>query len=263
MDLGLKGKIALVCAASRGLGRAVAYSLAAEGCRVAICGRDEAALKKTAEELAQATGATVVPIVADVTKIPDVDRLLAEVRRQLGEIDILVHNVGGPPAGGLMAVNDDQWRAGIDSMLMSLIHMVRDVVPGMKERRWGRVVAIASSTIQQPKEDLLISSTVRAGVAAFLKAIAAGLSKDNVLVHTVCPGPTRTNRMVDLAGTIARNKGITPEEAEAGLTADVPMGRMGNPEEVGDFITCLVSDRLTFTTGLTVAVDGGQVKALI
>lgn len=263
MDLGLKNRVALVCAASRGIGRAVAHALAAEGCQVAICGRDQAALEKTAHELAQATGATVLPIVADVALIPDVDRLLGEVEARLGPIDILVHNVGGPPAGGLMAVNDDQWRAGIDSMLMSLIHMARAVVPGMKDRQWGRIVSIASTTVQQPKEDLLISSTVRAGVAAFLKAIAAGLSKDNVLVHTVCPGPTRTNRMIDLAGTIAKNKGITPEEAEAGLTADVPMGRMGSPEEVGDFVACLVSDRLTFTTGLTVAVDGGQVKALI
>lgn len=263
MDLGIRGKVALVCAASKGIGRASAHALAAEGAKVAICGRDEATLKATAAELAQATGATVVAIAADVGKAEDVDRLLAEVRSQLGEIDILVHNAGGPPPGGLDAVDEAQWQAGLELGLMSLIRMVKAVAPGMQERRWGRIVSIASTTVQQPKEDLLVSSTVRAGVAGFLKAISHRLSKDGVNVHTVCPGPTRTGRMIDLAGRIAGQKGITPAEAEAGLTADVPMGRMGRPEEVGDFVAMLCSDRLGFSTGLTVAVDGGQVKALI
>lgn len=263
MDLGIKDKVALVCAASKGIGRATAQALAAEGAKVAICGRDVATLEATATELAAATGATVVAIQADMSKPDSVAALIAQVEVKLGPIDILVHNAGGPPPGGLDAVDEAQWQAGLETGLMSLIRMVKAVSPGMQARKWGRIVTIASTTVQQPKEDLLVSSTVRAGVAAFLKALSGRLSKDNVTVHTVCPGPTRTGRMIDLAGRIATQKGITPEEAEAGLTADVPMGRMGRPEEVGDFVAMLCSDRLGFSTGLTVAVDGGQVKALI
>ena len=263
MDLGIRGKVALVCAASKGLGRATAHALAAEGCKVAICGRDKATLEATARELSELTGGHVMAIPADVSQPEQVEALLTMVALELGPIDILVHNAGGPPPGGLDAVDEAQWAAGIELGLMSLIRMVKVVSPGMIERKWGRIVSIASTTVQQPKEDLLVSSTVRAGVAAFLKALSGRLAKDNVTVHTVCPGPTRTNRMIDLAGRIAGQKGITPEEAEAGLTADVPMGRMGRPEEVGDFVAMLCSDRLGFSTGLTVAVDGGQVKALI
>lgn len=263
MDLGLTGKVALVCAASRGIGRAIARSLSAEGALVAICGRDAAALERAAAEISGETGHPVLAVQADLSQTADVDRLYETVKAKLGDIDILVNNAGGPPAGGLEALSEDQWRAGIELGLLSLIRLTKAVLPAMKAKRWGRVITIASTTVQQPKEDLLISSTVRAGVAAFMKAIAHNLAKDNVLVHTVCPGPTRTNRMLDLAGMIAKNKGISPEEAEAGLTADVPMGRMGKPEEVADLVACLASERLGYSTGLTLAVDGGQVKSLL
>lgn len=262
MDLGIEGKVALVCAASRGLGRAIASSLSSEGALVAICARQEEALKKTATEIQAMTGNRVVAIRADLSRAEEVDALLASVREQLGEIDILVSNAGGPPAGGLETLSEAQWRDAIELGLMTTVKLTKQVLPSMKQRQWGRIVSIASTTVQQPKEDLLLSSTVRSGVAAFMKAIAENLAKDNVLVHTVCPGPTRTARMIELANTLAAKKGISPEEAERGLTADVPMGRMGRPEEVGDLVACLVSDRLSFNTGLTLAVDGGQVKAI-
>lgn len=262
MELGLEGKVALVCAASRGLGRAIATSLSSEGALVAICARQEEALKKTAAEIQTKTGNRVLAIRADLSRAKEVDALLASVREQLGEIDILVNNAGGPPAGGLETLSEAQWRDAIELGLMTTVKLTKQVLPSMKQRQWGRIISIASTTVQQPKEDLLLSSTVRAGVAAFMKAIAENLAKDNVLVHTVCPGPTRTARMIELANTLAAKKGISPAEAERGLTADVPMGRMGRPEEVGDLVACLVSDRLSFNTGLTLAVDGGQVKAI-
>lgn len=263
MNMGLEGKVALVCAGSKGLGRAIARSLSAEGALVAICARDRDQVEATAREIEGETGHPVLGIQADLAKPEDVERFYQTARDRFGEVDVLVNNAGGPPAGGLDAVTEDQWRAGVELGMFTIIKLTKLVLPSMKARQWGRVITIASTTVQQPKEDLLISSTVRAGMAAFMKAIAAGLAPHNVLVHTVCPGPTRTDRMVNLAGMISKNRGITPEEAEAGLISDVPMGRMGCPEEVADLVTCLASDRLSFSTGLTLAVDGGQVKSLL
>jgi 3-oxoacyl-[acyl-carrier protein] reductase len=262
MDLGLKGRVALVCAASRGIGRAVATSLSAEGALVAICARDEGALAAAAAEIQAQTGHQVLAVRADLREADQLEALVTQVEQGLGPIEILVNNAGGPPAGGLGTLTDAQWHDAIELGMMAAIRLTRRVLPGMKERQWGRVITIASTTVQQPKEDLLLSSTVRAGVAAFMKALSEGLAKDNVLVHTVCPGPTRTTRMRELARTLAAKKGTSPEIEESGLVADVPMGRMGRPEEVGDLVACLASDRLSYATGLTLTVDGGQVKRL-
>ena len=263
MDLQLAGKVALVGAGSRGLGRAIAQALSAEGAKVALCSRNADDAERAAREIAAVTGNPVLGVKADLSVAAEVDHFYLTARDHFGEIDILVNNAGGPPAGGLDAITEDQWRAGLELGLMTTIRLAKLAVPSMKERNWGRLIAIASTTVQQPKEDLLISSTVRAGVAAFMKAISHDLAKHNVLVHTVCPGPTRTDRMVNLAGMIAKNRGITPEEAEAGLIADVPMGRMGAPEEVADLVTFLASARPSFSTGLALAVDGGQVRSLL
>lgn len=262
MDLGLKGRVALVCAASRGIGRAVATSLSAEGALVAICARDAEALRAAAAEIQAQTGNRVLAVATDLSRADQLEALVAQVEAELGPIDILVNNAGGPPAGGLATLTDAQWQDAIELGMMTTIRLTRRVLPGMKERQWGRIVTIASTTVQQPKEDLLLSTTVRAGVAAFMKAISEQLARDNVLVHTVCPGPTRTARMLELAKTLATKKGTSPEVEERGLTADVPMGRMGRPEEVGDLVACLASDRLSYATGLTLTVDGGQVKRL-
>jgi 3-oxoacyl-[acyl-carrier protein] reductase len=191
-----------------------------------------------------------------------VERLVDAAVAALGGIDILINNFGGPPAGGLDQVNEAQWREALEIGMMSVIRLTQRVIPGMRERGWGRIITVSSSTVLQPSEALLISSTVRSGTAAFMKAIAAGLAKDNILVHTVCPGPTRTDRMVYLAESLAAQKGTTPEAEERAMTADIPMGRMGRPEELGDLVACLASERLSYTTGLTLAVDGGQVRCL-
>ena len=262
MDLGLKGRRALVCAASKGLGRAIATSLSAEGAVVAICSRNRDAIVTTAREIEAQTGNRVLPFVADLGRSEDVERLYQEASEALEGIDILVNNFGGPPAGGLDVVTDDQWRDALEVGMLSVIQLTRRVIPSMRERKWGRIITVSSTTVLEPSERLLISSTVRSGTAAFMKAIAPGLAKDNVLVHTVCPGPTRTDRMIYLTETAAARKGTTPEAEERVLTSDIPMGRMGRPEELGDVVACLASDRFSYTTGLTLAVDGGQVKRL-
>jgi 3-oxoacyl-[acyl-carrier protein] reductase len=260
MDLGLKGRRALVCAASKGLGRAIATSLSAEGAWVAICSRNGEAITQTAREIEAQTGNCILPFVADMGKASDVEALYTAVNEALGGIDILINNAGGPPAGGLDVVTDAQWRAALEAGMLSVIQLTQRVIPGMRERRWGRIITVSSTTVLQPSESLLISSTVRSGTAAFMKAIAPGLAQDNILVHTVCPGPTRTDRMIDLAEAIAAQKGTSPATEEAAMTADIPMGRMGRPEELADLVACLASDRLSYATGLTLAVDGGQTR---
>lgn len=260
MDLGLKGRRALVCAASKGLGRAIATALSAEGAVVAICSRSSEAIEKTARAIEAETGNRVLPFVADMGKADDVEALHAAVSEALGGIDILVNNAGGPPAGGLDAVTDAHWREALEAGMLSIITLTQRVIPGMRERRWGRIITVSSTTVLEPTERLLISSAVRSGTAAFMKAIAPGLAQDNVMVHTVCPGPTRTDRMIYLAETAAAQKGTTPEIEEQALTADIPMGRMGRPEELADVVACLASDRFSYVTGLTLPVDGGQTR---
>jgi 3-oxoacyl-[acyl-carrier protein] reductase len=260
MDLGIDKRVALVCASSKGIGRAVAQCLAQEGARVALCARNEEVLSATCQAIKAETNAEVLGVPADLSRKEDIDRLVRTVSSELGSIEILVNNAGGPPPGGLMVLDDEAWQQALQLGLMSIVRLTRAVLPEMVERRWGRIVTIASNTVQQPREDLLLSSTVRAAVASLNKAIAAGLAQQNVLVHTVCPGPVGTDRMKQLALGIAKAKGISPAEAEQGLVNDVPMNRMATPEEIAALVACLVSERLSFMTGNTIAVDGGQLK---
>ncbi|NES90345.1 SDR family oxidoreductase [Okeania sp. SIO2B9] len=260
MELGIKNRTALVCAASSGIGRAIAQSLANEGVHVAICSRNEKNLKATQEALQAENGSEVVSVVADLSLESDIDRLVETVQTQLGSIDILINNVGGPAPGGLMELSEEQWNEGFQLSLMSVVRLTKAVLPDMKEQQWGRIVAIASSTAKEPREELLLSSTIRAGIAAFNKAIAAKLVSDNILVHTVSPGPIGTERVLRLTKELAANKNITFEEAQQHLVNELPMGRMGKPEEVASLVTYLVSQQSSFMTGNFIAIDGGQLK---
>jgi 3-oxoacyl-[acyl-carrier protein] reductase len=260
MNLGLKDRIAVVCAASRGIGRATAESLAAQGANVAICARTAGPLTDAAASIAATTGSRVIGVIADLSIPGEETRLYQEVLQKLGPIDILVNNAGGPRAGGLAQVNADNWYSAVEALLMAPIRLTSLCVESMKQRRWGRIITVSSTAVLQPTEDLLISTTVRAASAAFSKAISRNLAPFNVLVHTVCPGPTATMRMQELTRTMAHSKNISEDEARHLLTADVPMGRMGQPQEIANLITLLASDRLSFCAGLTIPVDGGQVR---
>ncbi|HXU65206.1 MAG TPA: SDR family oxidoreductase [Polyangia bacterium] len=261
MNLGLAGRTALVCGGSRGIGRAIASRLAEEGAQVAICARNGAALRETARAIAVATGPEVVAIEADLANPPAARALFEEATARLGRIDILVNNCGGPPVVTLAELGPETWTPALQAGLLSAVQLIQLAVPGMAERGWGRILNIGSTTIQEPTEALLLSSTIRPALAAFSKAIAARLAPRNVLVHTLCPGPTDTDRMRNLVRSLAEKNGMSPAEAERTLTQNVPMARLGAASEIADVAACLLSDRLSFCTGLCLRVDGGQVRS--
>jgi len=260
MELGIKNRTALVCAASSGIGKAIARSLVGEGVRLAICSRNEENLRATQKELEAESSLEVFSVVADLSLKSDINKLVETVKTQLGSIDILVNNVGGPAPGGLMELSEEQWHEGLQVSLMSVVRLTKAVLPGMEERQWGRIVAIASNTAKQPREEILLSSTIRASIAAFNKAISAKLAPQNILVNTVSPGPIATERVLKLTNDVAQRKNITFQEAQQYLVDELPMGRMGKPEEVASLVTYLVSQQSSFMTGNFIAIDGGQIK---
>jgi 3-oxoacyl-[acyl-carrier protein] reductase len=262
MDLGLEGRCAIVCAASKGLGRATALSLAREGARVAICSRSAGALRAAADEIAAATGSVVIPIVADVSRAVDCDRLIAETATHLGAIDILVTNTGGPKPGPFTAFSDDDWREAIDSVFMSVVRLSRGVVPHMRARGGGRIINITSISAKQPVEGLVLSNALRAGISGLARTIASELALDNILVNCVAPGYTRTDRVVELAEAAAAREGTTAEAVQKRTEAQIPMRRLGTTEEFGDVVAFLASGRASYVTGTTLQIDGGYVRSL-
>ncbi|NEO22930.1 SDR family oxidoreductase [Moorena sp. SIO4A5] len=258
MDLGLKNRVALVCASSQGLGKAIAKSLAQEGASVAICSRNQKTLEETRQTLEAETNAKIISVVADLSVKQDIEKLLETVEANLGSIEILVNNTGNPPAGRLAQLSESDWDRAYQLVLMSAIRLTKGVIPSMMESGWGRVINIATSAVEQPRGDLLISTTFRAGLAAFSRAIAAELAEHNVLIHTVCPGVIGTGAMLNLAENMAAAGEITVQAAKDRLTFGVPMGRMGEPEEIAALVTCLASDRLNYMTGQTITIDGGK-----
>ncbi|HEU5320864.1 MAG TPA: SDR family NAD(P)-dependent oxidoreductase, partial [Methylomirabilota bacterium] len=227
MDLGLKGRVALVSGASKGMGRACAAALAAEGARVALCARTEADLRAAADELRERTGAEVLAVPADVTRSDDVTALVRRVEASLGGVDVLVANAGGPPRGTFDDMGDEQWRGAFDTSLLSVVRLIRGVLPGMKARRWGRILTIQSVSVKQPLGDLLLSNAVRPGVHGLVKTLATQLGPYNILVNTLCPGRILTDRLLEGL----RKSGLSREEYLARQSADIPLGRIGTPEE--------------------------------
>ena len=262
MDLGLRDRVAIVAASSRGLGKAVAMGLAGEGAKLAICARGREELMKTADEIASATGASVLPVQTDVTVYVEVKSLVAEALREFGRIDILVCNAGGPPPASFLEVSPEKWRAGIELNLMSTISLIREVVPHMRKRRWGRIINMTSVAVKQPIDGLILSNVVRTGVVALSKTLSNELAGDNILVNAVCPGYTRTERLEQLAEARAREKNVSRDEVFLAWEEAVPMGRLGTPEEFASLVVFLASERASYITGVTIQVDGGYVKGL-
>jgi 3-oxoacyl-[acyl-carrier protein] reductase len=262
MDLGLNNKVALVVASSTGLGRAVAEELAKEGASLIICSRNTERITKTAAEIADATGAHVLAVTADVSLPTDVQRLVESGLARFGRIDILVTNGGGPPAGKFESLTTEQWEAATNLILFGAIELARQVLPGMRERRWGRILNITSICVKQPVDNLVLSNSLRAGLTGFARTLANEVAADNITVNNILPGYTRTERVEELANMMAEKQGITAQEFKTKWEAEIPMRRLGEPHEFAALAAFLVSERASYITGTSIQVDGGWIKSL-
>lgn len=262
MDLGLKGRAAAVAAASRGLGRATAHALAAEGASVAVCGRDRGRIVEAAETIARDTGARTLPVVADVGLAEDCRRFVDEAAAAFGRLDVLVTNTGGPRPGGFEEVSDEAWLEAYRVTLANVVHLVRAAVPHMRRNGWGRVVNIASLSARQPIDGLALSNAFRPAIAGLAKTLSNELGRDGILVNTVCPGYTRTDRLDEVMKARAAKAGSTPEKVRADLAAGVPLRRVAEPEELAAVVAFLCSERASYVTGVTLPVDGGAQRGL-
>lgn len=263
MNLDIKGKTAVVAGSSRGLGRAVAETLAAEGVHLVLCSRSKEAIKTVAREIQDQFGVEVWADAVDVRHENEVQRLVSAGLDKFGRVDILVTNAGGPPATRFAETETAEWREGIDLNLMSTIFLCRAVVPSMRRERWGRIVAITSVAVKQPIDGLVLSNVARLGVLGLTKTMAAELAPHGITVNTVCPGYTRTDRLEELARQIAEKETISEQAVYDRWTDLIPMGRLGRPEEFAAMVAFLVSERASYVTGTCIQIDGGFVRGVL
>lgn len=263
MDLGIAGRVALVAASSRGLGRAVATELGAAGARLILCARGEEALARAAAELREAHGAEVEAVPADLSTDEGVRAVVKAGRERFGPVEILFTNVGGPPAGTFLEHDLDAWRGAVAQNLESVVRLIRQVLPAMQERGWGRIVNCTSVAVKQPVDGLILSNSVRAAVTGMARTLANEVAADGITVNNVMPGFTRTERLEDLARRNAETAGTSVEEAYEAWNREIPMGRVGEPREFAALVAFLCSERASYITGTSIPVDGGWIKGLL
>ncbi len=261
MDLGIRGKTAVITAASRGLGRAVAESLAAEGANLLLCSRSEESVAAVAAALSDTYGIRAAAMAADVGNASDIELLQERAESLYGGVDALLCNAGGPPPGGLLTLTDEQWEQAFQTNMMSVVRLIRSFYPLLKQSG-GRVVTIASSSVKVPIPGLMLSNTFRAGLAGFMKTLSIELGPDRILLNTVCPGRIRTDRLDELDQARALREGRSVESLRQEIVRDIPLGRYGEPQELAGFAAYLLSPANSYMTGSVFYVDGGMVKAL-
>ena len=263
MDLKLSGRVALVNAASRGLGRGIAEALAAEGARLVISSRSQEAIERTAAEIAKQYGGEVVPVGADVSRPEAAETLVGEAIGRFGQLDILVNNSGGPPGGYFADFDDAAWQNAFELLLLNVVRMVRASVPHLRASGHGRVVNVASTSVRQPIKGLILSNSLRAGVVGLAKTLSDELAPDQITVNTVLPGRILTDRLREGFLAPAREAGMPVDDlARREVAKEVPLGRVGETEDMGSLVAYLCSDLAAYITGQLIAVDGGQVRGI-
>ena len=262
MDLGIKGRVALVAASSQGIGLATAEAFAAEGCKVAMCARNREALNAGEEKIRKQHKVEVFTEAFDVTDPAAVTRFVAAVTAKFGSVDICVTNAGGPPAKGFLAASLEDWQKAINANFLSTVYFAREVIPHMQHKKWGRIITITSITTKQPVSDLVLSNAVRAAVVGLVKSLANEFGKDGILVNNVGPGFTATDRLKELAKARAAATGKPEQEFLDTWASEAPLKRLGEPRELAETIVWLASERASYITGQTVLVDGGMYKGL-
>jgi 3-oxoacyl-[acyl-carrier protein] reductase len=259
-DMRLQGKIAVITAASKGLGKGIALRFAQEGAKLLIASRNEENIRTTAEEIRDATGAEVIALAADVSKKADVDKLIETVRASYGSLDILVNNAGGPPAGTFLDFDDAAWEKAFELNLMSVVRVTRGLLPMMMEKNYGRIINITSAGVKQPIPNLILSNSIRAAVNGFSKTLSQEMAPYGILVNNLAPGRIDTDRVRELDQIAANKLGISQEAAKDNWTKQIPVGRYGEVEEFANVALFLASEESSYISGQIYVVDGGLVK---
>jgi 3-oxoacyl-[acyl-carrier protein] reductase len=262
MDLGIKDRVALVTASSKGLGKAIALELSREGAIGVICARNKERLFKTRDEIMDETGSVVKAYVVDVRDKMQVSKMIEEVVMEFGKIEILVCNAGGPPSGMLDEFTPDDYRNAVELNLMSTINLCYEVIPLMKKQKWGRIITMTSVAAKQPIDNLILSNTARAGVLGFSKSLSNQLAPYGITVNSICPGYIKTERVENLAKSFAEKTQGSVENFYRNIEKSIPMGRLGNPEEIAHIVAFLASEGAGYLTGVALHIDGGYIKGL-
>lgn len=259
----MKGRVALVAASSKGIGRAIAEELAANGASLVMCARGEKPLADAAAAIRASMGVEVLAVTADVSRPADRARLTDAALKKFGRVDILVTNSGGPPAGNFELLTAEMWSSAAELLLGATVELVRAVLPGMKERRWGRILNVTSIAAKQPVDGLMLSNSLRPAVHGFARSLANEVAPFGITVNNILPGYTRTDRVVSLAKHASETKGIPAEQSYKAWEEQVPMGRLGEPQEIAALAAFLVSERASYITAGSIAVDGGWIRSLM
>jgi 3-oxoacyl-[acyl-carrier protein] reductase len=262
MQTGLKDRVAIVTGSSSGMGRATAAAFAAEGAKVAMCARTEKTLLAAADEIKAHHKVELFAQAVDVTDMNAVRKFVAAVAQRFGGVDICVANAGGPPAKNFLSIADEEWQKAVATNFLSTVHLAREVVPHMQRKRWGRFITITSTSVRQAIPDLTLSNAVRPAVVGLVKTLAAEFGKDGITANNIAPGYTETDRLSELTKVRALAAGITEEEIRNRWATEIPLRRLGRPEEIADTIIWLASERASYITGQTILVDGGIYKGM-